>query len=108
MWRNHFHRRLVPARKSRSTPQNHPSESKQEHKYTSLLNSFYDKVLKALQDADPLVILGPGEAKGEFLKRLQKNHFPADAVETSTADRMTDPQLAARVREHIGASKSRD
>ena len=68
------------------------------------LNGFYDKVLKALDGADPLLILGPGEAKGEFQKRLQNKHFPARAVEIATADKMTDRQIAARVREHFEVS----
>lgn len=89
-------------------PQNHLSESKQERKYTSQLNGFYDEVLKALHDADPVLILGPGEAKGEFQKRLQKNHFPAHVVEFATADKMTDPQLAAKVRKQFEALKSRN
>lgn len=64
------------------------------------LNNYYDDVLKALQGANPLLILGPGEAKGEFQKRLQSKKFPARLVEIETADKMTDRQVAAKVREH--------
>ena len=52
-------------------PEGRISENKQEHKFMNQLNNYYDDVLKALQGADPLLILGPGEAKGEFQKRLQ-------------------------------------
>ena len=82
-------------------PQNYQSESKQEHKFMNQLNGFYDKVLEALHNVNPLLILGPGEAKGEFLKRLQHKRFPTTAVEVVTADKMTDPQVAAKVREHF-------
>ena len=88
-------------------PKNYQSENKQEHKFMSQLNGFYDEVLKALDGADPLLILGPGEAKGEFQKRLQHQHFPARAIEIATADKMSDRQIAARVREHFEASESR-
>lgn len=82
-------------------PKNFQSENKQEHKFMNRLNEFYDEVLKALQGADPLLILGPGEAKGEFQKRLQHKKFPAKLVDVATADKMTDRQIAARVREHF-------
>lgn len=82
-------------------PKNYQSENKQEHKFMNQLNGFYDEVLNALHGADPLLILGPGEAKGEFQKRLQNKHFPAKLVDVATADKMTERQIAARVREHI-------
>ena len=82
-------------------PQGHISENKQEHKFMNQLNNYYDDVLKALHGADPLLILGPGEAKGEFQKRLQSKKFPAHLIEIETADKMTDRQIAAKVREHF-------
>ena len=85
-------------------PKNYQSENKQEHKFMNQLNGFYDEVLKALHGADPLLILGPGEAKGEFQKRLQNKHFPAKTVDVATADKMTDRQVAAKVREHFDVS----
>ena len=88
-------------------PKNYQSENKQEHKFMNQLNGFYDEVLKGLHGADPLLILGPGEAKGEFQKRLQNKHFPAKLVDVATADKMTDRQVAAKVREHFEVSESR-
>ncbi len=88
-------------------PQNYQSENKQEHKFMNQLNGFYDEVLKELSDADPLLIIGPGEAKGEFLKRLQFRRFPAKTVEVVTADKMSDSQVAAKVREHFGTTAGR-
>ena len=88
-------------------PKNHLSENKQEHKFMNQLNGYYDEVLKTLHDADPLLILGPGEAKGEFQKRLQNKHFPAKTVEVVTADKMTDRQVAAKVRDHFEVSHGR-
>lgn len=88
-------------------PQHFQSEKKQEQKFMNQLNGFYDEVLKELSDTDPLLILGPGEAKGEFLKRLKSRRFPAKTVEVVTADKMTDSQVAAKVREHFGATAIR-
>ena len=73
----------------------------QERKVESRLNTFYDAVLKSLEGADSVLIIGPGEAKGEFQKRLKSKKFPAHVVELETADKMTNPQIVALVREHF-------
>ena len=82
-------------------PQHYLSEIKQEHKFMNQLNGYYDEVLKALHGVELLLICGPGEAKGEFRKRLESKHFPAKTVDVVTADKMTDPQVAAKVRKHF-------
>jgi hypothetical protein len=82
-------------------PQGHVAENRQEHKFMNQLNTYYDEVLKVLHGADTLLILGPGEAKGEFQKRLQGKKFSAGVVEIETADKMTDGQIAARVRQYL-------
>ncbi len=76
-------------------------EKSQEHKFMTQLNTYYDEVLTCLRDADSVLILGPGEAKGEFQKRLESKKFPAHVVELETADKLTDHQIAASVRQHF-------
>ncbi|MEK6261668.1 MAG: hypothetical protein AABP62_23970 [Planctomycetota bacterium] len=76
-------------------------EKTQEHKFMNQLNTYYDEVLTCLHDADSVLILGPGEAKGEFQKRLESKKFPAHVVELETADKLTDHQIAASVRQHF-------
>ncbi len=82
-------------------PQGHIAENRQEHKYMNQLNTYYDEVLTCLRGADSLLILGPGEAKGEFEKRLKIKKFPAHVVELQTADKLTDGQIAAHVRQYF-------
>jgi stalled ribosome rescue protein Dom34 len=77
------------------------AEDTQEHKFMNQLNTYYDEVRTCLRDADSILILGPGEAKGEFQKRLKSKKFPAHVVELKTADKMTDHQIAASVRQHF-------
>jgi len=69
--------------------------------YEGYLNKYYEKVLIHLRDADAVLIFGPGEAKIEFQKRLehQKSHPQIDGIES--ADKMTDPQIIAKVRKHF-------
>ena len=91
-----------PGSKHPVRPNGFVPEDRQEHKYMNQLNTYYDEVLASLRDADPLLIFGPGEAKGEFQKRLKSKKFPALVVELETADKMTDRQVAAGVRRHFG------
>ena len=70
----------------------------------------YEEVLAFIRGADSLLILGPGEAKGEFAKHIKAKKLRGLAVELETADKMTQHQLIATVREHFAtniAGKSR-
>lgn len=90
-----------PASKQPGRPSGFVPEDVQEHKTMNQLNVFYDEVLTSLHGADALLILGPGEAKGEFHKRLKSKKFACGSVEVETTDQLTDPQIAAHVREHF-------
>ncbi len=46
------------------------AEDKLERKVENHLKNYYDEVITHLRDADSIVILGPGEAKGELKKRI--------------------------------------
>ena len=96
---------ISSARDSEAQPPDHSRgivvESTQERKFASRLNTFYDVVLASLANADALLIIGPGEAKGELRKRLNCKTFPAHVVDIETADKMTNPQIVALVRQHF-------
>lgn len=83
------------------TPNDFVAEDTLERKSDSQLKNFYDEVIACLQGAEALLILGPGEAKGEFHKRLKSKKLRDLIVELETADQMTDRQLAAKVAEHF-------
>lgn len=72
-----------------------------DNQFNESLNKYYEKVLIHLRGAEAVLIFGPGEAKAELQKRLehQKVHPQIDGVEA--ADRMTDPQIIAKVRKHF-------
>ncbi len=65
------------------------------------LSAYYDGIIAAIRDADAILILGPGEAKGELKKRLQKNKLGKKIVGVEAADKMTNGQIAARVRKQF-------
>ncbi|MGA7538232.1 MAG: hypothetical protein WBW93_05645 [Steroidobacteraceae bacterium] len=78
-----------------------PADDSRQKAYTGELNIYYDTVIAAVRNAESLVILGPGEAKGELKKRLVRNKLGGRVAAVATADKMTDRQIAAKVREYL-------
>jgi hypothetical protein len=78
-----------------------PPDDSRQRAYTGELNIYYDTVIAAVRNAEALVILGPGEAKGELRKRLVRNKLGGRVAAVETADKMTDRQIAAKVREYF-------
>jgi hypothetical protein len=79
------------------------ADDMRDRQFASHLNRFYDEVIESIHDAAPVLIFGPGEAKGELAKRLEHKGPKDRLVTVEPADKMTDPQIAARVREHFAA-----
>lgn len=76
------------------------AEDQRDRKYATELDQYYDDVIAQLKDAKSILIFGPGEAKGEFKKRLEHRGADERIVAVETTDKMTDNQIAAKVREH--------
>lgn len=68
---------------------------------TEHLRTYYDAVIACIGDAESILIFGPGEAKGELKKRLKKSDLGGRIAVTETVDKMTDRQIAAKVRRHF-------
>jgi len=78
-----------------------PARNSRQRTFTAHLNIYYDAVIACIRDADSILILGPGEAKGELKKRLKKDNLDGRIVGIETVDKMTDHQIAAKVRQHF-------
>ena len=78
-----------------------PADDSRQKALTGELNIYYDAVVAALRNAGSFVILGPGEAKGELKKRLVKSKLGGRICAVETADKMSDRQIAAKVREYF-------
>jgi stalled ribosome rescue protein Dom34 len=76
-------------------------EDQEEHRYTNHLHEYYAKVIVSLHDADSILILGPGEAKGELKTLLENEALGGRIAGIGTVDKMTDPQLAAEIRKYF-------
>jgi hypothetical protein len=77
------------------------AEDMRDRQFGNHLNSYYDRVVAVLRGADSIQIFGPGEAKGELSKRLEHEGLKGHVLAVETVDKMTDRQIAAKVREHL-------
>jgi hypothetical protein len=77
------------------------ADDRQERRLVRLYEIFYDAVIASLGDAEAILILGPGEAKGELKKRLKKHGLADRIVGLETVDKMTDRQIEAKVHDYF-------
>jgi len=78
-----------------------PPDDRRQKTFTGHLNIYYDAVIACIRQAEAILIFGPGEAKGELRKRLERVNRGGRIVAVETEDRMTYRQIAARVRQHF-------
>ena len=74
------------------------AEDQRDTRFTGHLNRYYDRVISCIRDAESILIFGPGEAKVELEKRLERESLGGRVVGIETVDKLTDRQIAARVR----------
>lgn len=69
--------------------------------FTEQLNVYYDTVIESIRDAESILIIGPGEAKIELKDRLERDNLDGHIVGIETVDKMTDRQIAAKIRKYF-------
>jgi hypothetical protein len=77
------------------------AEDRRDKRFAGHLHKYYEKVVSSIRGADSILILGPGEAKIELGLLLESEALGARIARIETVDKMTDRQLAARVRKHF-------
>jgi predicted RNA-binding protein with PIN domain len=94
-------------RRSGRSPSNAPFEPRmvsaddsQEREYTGHLANYYDEVISCLRPAETIMVFGPGEAKGELRKRIERNKLDLRVTSFETNDKMTERQISQKVRRH--------
>ena len=102
-------RRSVTSSHSKNTyrPNDFVAEDKLQRKFAIDLNTYYDEVIAYIRDAETILILGPGEAKLEFKKRIDRRKLKGRIAEPESADKLTDRQIAAIVRAHFAGQLSK-
>jgi len=84
-----------------------PADDSRQRALTGELHVYYDAVVAALRPFAPLLIFGPGEAKGELHARLIKMKLGSEVAAVETEDKMTNPQIIAKVRAYFGEKAPR-
>jgi hypothetical protein len=75
-----------------------PAEDQHDRRITEHLNKYYSEVIGHLCEYSEILILGPGEAKIEIKKRLEHDGIKHNITGVETADKLTDRQIAAKVK----------
>lgn len=78
-----------------------PADDSRQRKFTGALRIYYDAVIASIRNAEAILIFGPGEAKGELKRRLKKENLGERIVGVETIDKMTNAQIAAKVRSYF-------
>ena len=83
-----------------------PADDRRQRDFTKHLNVYYAAVIAAIRDAESILLFGPGEAKGELKEQLEKNHLGGHIATIETVDKMTNSQIAAKVRAYFAKEHS--
>jgi hypothetical protein len=89
-----------------SGPQDAGAEKKYEERHGQQLDRYYDEAISQLGQPEAVLIFGPGEAKLQLQERLSRSKALAERiVGIETTDKLTDPQIVAKVKEHYGIDR---
>jgi stalled ribosome rescue protein Dom34 len=87
--------------KARRQPLEVTAEDQRDRRFADHLRTYYDEVVSHIREAEAILVFGPGEAKGELEKRLESEGLGSRIVGVETVDKMTDRQIAAKVRQRF-------
>ena len=88
--------------------QGRDSELRHNDRYEHQLNQYYTKIIARIEEAESIFIFGPGEAKIELEKALEKHKSMRDKLlKVETADNMTNAQMVAHVRKFYEQSSEK-
>ena len=81
-------------------------EKKYEERHNLRLDQYYDDVISHIGEPDALLLFGPGEAKRQLKDRLGRSKASSErVVAIESADKLTDPQIVAKVKAHYGIER---
>jgi hypothetical protein len=83
-------------------PRTGVKEFGREEAHQHKLANFYKNVASQIGRPDHLLVMGPATAKNEFVEIAQTLHeLSGVPMKIEPADKMTDPQIAAKVRAYV-------
>ncbi|MEZ7891192.1 MAG: hypothetical protein QMC67_05560 [Candidatus Wallbacteria bacterium] len=75
-----------------------------DRKFANQLKKYYDEIVENVIHSDSVFIFGPGNAKIELEKNLKNANYQGK-MNIESSDKMTDPQIAAKVKNYFHKSK---
>lgn len=97
----HVSYRGAPHSRSPYSAQHQQGDNQLDNKFNEQLNKFYDKIIAHIRAAEAVLIFGPGEAKSELEKRIAHEKVKVQIVGIVTAGKLTDRQIATKVRSYF-------
>ena len=83
-------------------PQEVAVDSKIEARQRQQLRKYYHQIIELIKDADKIMIMGPGEAKLELKKEMEKSKALITKIAgVHTRDKMTANQVSAEVKSYF-------
>ncbi len=76
-----------------------PAHDRRRRTLKAHLNIYYGAVIASIRQAESVLIFGAGEALRELKNRLTRANLSGRIVGMEAADKMTDHQIAAQVRQ---------
>ena len=87
--------------KTPNSSQGSTAEDVRDRQFEEHLGTYYQGIISLIRAADSIWIFGPGEAKVELENHLKHAELGARIVGIETVDKLTDPQIVAKVRDHF-------
>lgn len=78
-----------------------PADDRQLKAFTEHVKNYYNEVIASIHNAESILIFGPGSAKNELKKQLEKSKLDGRIAGIETVDKMTDHQIQAKVRQYF-------
>ncbi len=88
------------------TRHDYVAENHLERKQASRYQTFYDDVIRSLKDIQLVAVIGPGEAKGEFVKRIIATCPHVQIGSVAAADKMTETEFKRYMRDQLRATEA--
>ncbi len=82
----------------------HPKGPTAEHNHPDDVHRFFHEVARALEGAEPILVVGPSTAKLQFFRYVQKHEHALEPkiVGLETVDHPTDGQIVAYAKRYFG------
>lgn len=105
LWLDHEHAHLYHYTEGHNSKTSISAQTSKQQEAAAAQQHFFKALAKALESTDELLVLGPGQAKHEWIKFIhhQAKTLVPKVVGIETVDHPTDNQILALAKKHFKA-----